>query len=1056
MAKNGSSKPAVPKPAAPRLKAAGSGVADTAASQQVQDAVEAPPVEEARFPVVGLGASAGGLAAFESFFSGMPAGKDMDMAFVLVQHLAPDHKSLLAELVGRYTRMQVREVEEGMKVMPNCVYIITPDHDLAIREGVLHLLAPGSARGKRLPIDYFFHTLAKDQQSFAIGIVLSGTGSDGTQGLRAIQAAGGMTMAQNPESAGFDGMPRSALSAGFVHFELQAEKMAGQLFDYVARVMNTLPQRPAPAALIGGDALSKVFALLRNRTGHDFSHYKLSTIERRIERRMAAQQIDRVGDYVKCLQQQTGEIDALFGDLLIGVTSFFRDPAVFHLLQSRVLPALFAANAAGAPLRAWTVACSTGEEAYSLAILLQEEVERLNVNPGIQVFATDIDERAIATARTGRYGVHIAEDIAPERLARFFTLEEGGSTYRIHKGIRDLLVFSKQDVIKDPPISRLNLISCRNLMIYLDAAAQQSLLHLFHYALNPGGFLLLGSSEGIGDLDHLFAPVDRKAKLYQRRESAELRPRPNDGRSMPDRPAASATVPARSGRRSAPEKAAEGSRLPLRALTENAILQQAAPSAALVNAGGDILYLHGRTGMYLEPAPGEIGVNNILKMAREGLRHDLSRALRQAASSKQITRAPGILVKTNGHFTTVNLVVRPVDEGNGPDAPPLFLIILDQAPAVSAAEAREVATQTIAAGAVHNAAIPVIAADYQARIDALKQELRSKDEYLESANEALQSTNEDLQSANEEMQAVNEELQSSNEEMQTSKEELQSVNEELATVNTELQSKVADLSHANNDMNNLLAGTGIATVFVDMQLRILRFTPTVALIINLIKADLGRPVSHIVTNLVGYASLTADIESVLQSLSPVDRQVQTEAGSWFMMRIRPYRTLANAIEGAVITFVDISEIKRTRDELESANQRLRLAALVHDAVDAMIVHDLQGRIMAWNPAAWRMYGWTEEEAMQLTLRDRVAEPLRATALADLRTLSLAGALTPQQTRRLAKSGAVVEVRMTVSALRNEAGDIYAYAAIERAVAPGAGAVAPHAPGPLAPDSESFE
>ena len=969
----------------------------------------------ARFPIVGVGASAGGLGAFEAFFSGMPAATDPGMAFVLVQHLAPDHKSILTDLVRRYTRMQVFEVQDGMVVQPNCAYIIPPNRDMAFLNGTLQLLEPAAPRGQRLPIDFFFRSLALDQHERAIGIVLSGTGSDGTLGARAIKGEGGMVMAQNPASTEYDGMPRSALATGLVDYELPPAEMPAQLIAYASHAFGK-PSRPATAPeLKVENAAKKIFVLLRSQTGHDFSQYKPSTVHRRIHRRMAVHQIGSIDDYVKYLRQTPAEVEALFRDLLIGVTHFFRDPEAFRVVEERVIPILFAGKAPGSVIRVWTPGCSTGEEAYSLAILLAERQESMKQSFKIQVFATDIDSLAIATARAGRYPGSIAADLSPERLGRFFVPEPDGIGYRVHKGIRDLLVFSEQSVTKDPPFSKLDLISCRNLMIYLDGELQKRLMPVFHYALNPGGVLFLGTSETVGEFESFFAPLDRKAKVYQRIEGPHPAPRPATSVFLPPIPAAEAALPGAGDRKAVPAKP------PIRELTERALLEQVAPAAALVNGQGDILYLHGRTGMYLELAPGEAGVNNVLKMAREGLRPGLSLALHKAASAREVVRSPGLRVKTNGDFTTVNLTVRPVAPGSaGTLEAPLYLVILEEAPPAPP-------EPVLSPGS--------LGADASARIEALEQELRVKGEFLQSANEELEAANEELKSSNEEMQSVNEELQSTNEELETSKEELQSVNEELATVNGELQTKVAGLSRANNDMNNLLAGTGVATIFVDHHLRILRYTPAATQIINLILTDLGRPVSHLVSNLVGYDRLAADIQSVLDTLDPKEIEVQTAAGAWHTMRVLPYRTLENVVEGAVVTFEDITEIKRAAEALRKANDLLRLAVVVRDAHDAITVQDLDGRILAWNPGAVRMYGWTEAEALAMNVRDRIPEALREEALAQVRQLSQTEILEPYRSRRLTKEGAILEISMTSTALIDETGRMYAIATTERAAKP---------------------
>ncbi len=978
----------------------------------------------AHFPVVGIGASAGGLAAFEAFFTGMPKDAEPGMAFVLVQHLAPDHKSILVDLIRRYTRMQVFEVEDGMQVHINCTYIIPPNRDMAFLNGHLQLLEPAAPRGQRLPIDFFFRSLAQDQREHAIGIILSGTGSDGTAGVRAIKGEAGMVMAQRPDSTEFDGMPRSALDTGLVDFELPPNEMATQLMAYVARAFGTLPRMSGTAAPQTENSLKRIFILLRAQTGHDFSQYKPSTIHRRIERRMAVHQIEALESYVKFLQQSAPEVEALFRDLLIGVTNFFRDPDAFTALEQQILPKLFADKPAGGLLRVWVPGCSTGEEAYSIAILMQERIEALKQSYTVQVFATDIDSRAIATARAGLYPLSIAADISPERLARFFTIEPDLGAYRVHKVIRDMLVFSEQDVIKDPPFSRLDLLSCRNLLIYLGAELQKRLIPLFHYALKPGGILFLGTSEGVGDFGDLFGVLDRKTKLYQRKQDFQ-----GMQRAMVDRFSFLPPMSNPSGHARASSKTVTSAKLPLRELTEQALLQQIAPTGALINEHGDVLYLHGRFGRYLELVPGEASVNNVLKMAREGLRAALATALHKAVIMHTMVRVPGLRVKTNDALNLVNLSVRPVLgelPAKSPDAaqPQLFLVIVEEVPTpeigLAQAEPAAPASGTEAGGTM-------------AQIAALRDELRAKDEYIQSTHEQLESSNEELKSSNEEMQSVNEELQSTNEELETSKEELQSVNEELATVNNELQTKVLDLSRLNNDMNNLLAGTGIATVFVDHQLHILRFTPTASEILNLILSDVGRPVGHIVSNLKGYDSLVADVKRVLDTLAPKEVEVQTTQGKWFNLRIRPYRTLDNVIEGAVISFIDATEAVLHREALQKAEELAKLVRLACDARDAITAHDLQGQTLSWSPGAQRLYGWSEAEALQLNVLARIPPALREGALSTLAQLGQTPDFAPCHTQRLTSTGAILNVSLIAGTLLDAAGKVYAITTTERAI-----------------------
>jgi two-component system CheB/CheR fusion protein len=881
------------------------------------------------------------------------------MAFVLIQHLAPDHKSILSDLVKRYTRMQVFEVRDGMAVYPNCTYIIPPGRDMAFLNGTLQLLEPVSPRGQRMPIDFFFRSLAQDQRERAIGIVLSGTGSDGTLGVRAIKGEGGMVMAQNPSSTEYDGMPRSAIATGLVDYELPPAEMPAQIIAYLAHAFGKPPRPATVRPSEAENTLKKIFILLRAQTGHDFSQYKPSTIDRRIERRMAVHQIETIDKYVKYLQQTPEEVNALFRDLLIGVTSFFRDTDAFQALEEQVIPKLFSSKPADGIIRVWSTGCATGEEAYSIAILLAEHQEALKRRFKVQVFATDIDNQAIATARSGIYPASISADISPERLARFFSAEPHEGVYRIHKGIRDMLVFSEQNVIKDPPFSKLDLISCRNLMIYMGGILQKKLIPLFHYALNPGGFLYLGTSETVGEFGDLFTTLDRKMKLYRRKNDVHGMQHKTLGRFLPPMTAREETLPLLA------RTTTNHVKLPLRELAEQSILQQLDLSAALVNSYGDILYLHGRTGMYLEPAPGETGINNILKMARKGLRQDLTTALHKAAASRETVRCEGLRVQTNGDYTMLNVSVRPLANHpliKGIDSL-LYLVILEKTTAPKTNE------EDLTALSATKASTDILAEnEAQALIETLRKELQAKEEYLQTTSEELETSNEELKSSNEEMQSVNEELQSTNEELETSKEELQSVNEELSTVNAELQTKVTDLTRANNDMNNLLAGTGIATVFVDLALRILRFTPAATRIINLIQSDIGRPVGHIVSNMKNYRNLITDIRTVLDTLVPKEMEVQIMTGVWYAMRILPYRTIDNVIEGAVITFTDINAAKNTQEALCTNNIRMA-EAIVGTVREPMLVLDSDLQVILANRSFYTTFQVVPENSIGRFLYD---------------------------------------------------------------------------------------
>ncbi len=945
------------------------------------------------FPVVGIGASAGGLAAFEAFFSGLPAGAGPGMAFVLVQHLAPDHKSILAEILGRCTSLPVFEVRDGMAVKPDCVYIIPPNRDMALINGSLQLFEPAHPAAQRMPIDFFFRSLAEDLGERAVGIVLSGTGSDGALGLRTIKGEGGLALAQSPETAEYDGMPRSAIATGIVDFVMPPAGMQARIKAYAGRAFG----QNNPADLPGGseeDQIKKILILLRSRTGNDFSQYKPNTIVRRIERRMAVQQIESRAAYIKYMQQNPAELDALFDDLLIGVTRFFRDPKEFKALEGIIDAQILGGKQEGCTIRVWVPACSTGEEAYSLAILLAERLEARRPGFSVQIFATDIDRRAIETARAGIYPSGISGDLTTERLQRFFTAEPGG--YRINKSIRDMLVFSEQNVIKDPPFSRMDLISCRNLLIYMGAGLQERLLPLFHYALNPGGILFLGTAESIGGCENIFETLNHKAKLFRRKETPGGTHRPAIGRLTPPLPPGE-FLPRHIVRGERTRAAA------LRDLTERAMLNQRGLAGALTGENGDILYLHGRSGRYLEPAPGE-GAMNILRMAREGLRGPLATALKAAASKEETVSKTGLRVRTNGDFTYVNLIVQPVKDPTVP-AQRLFITILEPAPA-PAKRVKE-------------------PADVDTRLAALKEDLRLKEEALDSSNEELGYFNEQLLSSNEELQSANEELQSSNEELSTAKEELQSLNEELATVNAEQQAKMADFLQANNDILNLLSSTGICAIFLDNQLRVKRFTPAVTRVINLIPSDLGRPLAHTVSNLAGYNGMLEDVQAVLDTLTPKDIEVQTRAGEWFLLRIRPYRTAENVIEGTTLTFLEISDLKKAQAAMR------RLAVVLEDTQDAVLVSDIEGRILAWNPAAARAYGWSEAEALLMNFYDIVPKSLQAETMARRKKLGLDEAIQPYRSRRMHKSGRILDVSVVATAMKDQSGAIYAISTTER-------------------------
>lgn len=835
------------------------------------------------FPIIGIGCSAGGLEALEAFFHQVPA--DSGLAFVVVQHLDPHHPSSLPSLIARGSGLPVTEARNRMKVRPGHIYVIPPNAELSLLHDTLHLLDPAPPTGLRLPVDFFFRALAEDRQERAIGVILSGMGSDGMLGLRAIKEKGGFALVQDPAEAKAAGMPKSAIDAGLADVIGQASDLPGQ----IAAFTHLPPHRPAGTGPVTSTALSeleKIIILLRDRCGADFSDYKTSTLYRRIERRTTLHQLHGIAAYVKYLCENPLELDLLFKELLIGVTNFFRDPAVWDTLRDEALPALFARHPGGAGLRAWVPACSSGEEAYSLAIVFREALEKFLPEGRftLQVYATDIDADAIDKARRGFYPDNIAADLTPERLSRFFVADEGG--WRIGKDIRDMVVFAPQNIISDPPFTKLDILSCRNLLIYFGPALQRKLLPLFHYALNRDGLLILGSAETVGTFGELFEPVDGKSRIFRRAEQ-NLSP-------------ARLEFPAGYSASGAPQEVIEPSapRASMEYLTDQLIQQNYAPPAVLVNSDGDILYISGRTGKYLEPAAGKVSIN-LHAMARPGLREALTGVIRNAQRQAQPIRLNGLRVGTNGGTQVVDVVVQGV---TSPDAlRGRVLVVFHDVPQSPPGKGQR------RAGAGN----------------ALELELEQTREALRVAHEEMQTTVEEYKSANEELQSTNEELQSTNEELTTSKEELQSLNEELQTVNAELQSKVDELTSVRNDMNNLLNSTEIATIFLDNQLKLRRFTVHATPLFKLIPSDVGRPLSDIVSEL-DYPGLKRDTQEVLRTLVFHEQEVACGDGCWYRVRIMPYRTLENLIDGVVITFIDITETKkleaRLRQQVETADK----------------------------------------------------------------------------------------------------------------------------------------
>jgi two-component system CheB/CheR fusion protein len=947
--------------------------------------------------IVGIGASAGGLQAFEEFFSALPV--ECGLAFVLVAHLAPDHVSLLPELIGKKSPMPVVQATDGVRVAPNHVYVIPPNKEMTIFNGTLQLLELSKPRGSNLPIDIFLRSLAQDQATRAIGIILSGTGTDGTLGIRAIKGEAGMVMAQDPESAKYDGMPKSAIASGLVDFVLSPGQMPEQLLNYVRHQHGKIGKTLLAGEQNIENELGKVFSLLRTATHHDFSVYKRNTIHRRIERRMHVQQIDHLADYVRYLQSSERETGILFKELLIGVTSFFRDPEAFELLKSTYLRELLKELPDDSEvIRAWVAGCSTGEEAYSVAMIIAECMAELGRHLPVQIFGTDLDEEAIKVARTGLYPEAIAADISPQRLHKFFT--KINNQYRINKNIREMVVFAPQNITRDPPFTKLDLLCCRNLLIYFTPELQKKLLPIFHYSLKENGLLFLGPSETIGPATDLFARLDNKWKIFRRLETVRAG---HTVLALPtSRPALVATPPSKAPPISPPFHDANTLKM------VKAILAQSdVPACVVIDDASDITYIHGQTGRFLEPAEGEASIN-LLAMARPGLKTGLLSAIRKTATNRRDSQVKGLQVRNNGGYLTVNLMVKPLPDFKT-GQPGMMLVFFEEDPAAKNKDSTKPSRAALR--------------KKSDEVKDLEEELQFTRENLQTSIEALQTSNEELKSSNEELQSTNEELQSTNEELETSREELQSLNEESITVNTELQNRIDELVTANDDIKNLLESTEVATIFLDIRCNIKRFTAKATTIFPLTAADIGRPVNH-------FTSTLKDVDlqqSAAKVLADLDKQVVEVAatdGKIYRMVLRPYRTSNNMIDGIVVTLEDITEWRQLLDQAQ------RLAAIVKDSNDAITLQDTQGNIIAWNGGAEKLYGYAEAEALGMNIKELAPRERREEVKALRDNLKGDGA-NSFVTERLCKNGEVVKVWLTVTRLPDEKGRTAFIATTER-------------------------
>lgn len=874
--------------------------------------------------IVGVGASAGGLEAIESFFKEMPA--DSGVAFVVIQHLSPDHKSLMAELLSKRTRMPVHRAEEGMLVEKDSVYLIPPNRNLTLFHGRLMLSDQDrDSRGINLPIDIFLRSLAEDQGAKAIAIILSGTGSDGSSGLRAIKEELGMVMAQTEESAAFDGMPRSAIATGLVDFILSPDDMPKQLLSYLKHPY-TSKNESTDSLLSDEDGLTRIFALLRDRNGIDFTYYKPSTIVRRIERRMAVNQLHDLNDYVRYLESYSAELNALHRDLLIGVTSFFRDSEAYDLLNLEYLSVLFG-NAKGNKLRVWIAGCSTGEEAYSIAILCHEVRQRMDIELDIKIFATDVDREAIMKASAGVFAESAVAQIDPELLSRYFYRKDEG--FHISRQIREMVVFAQHNLVKDPPFTNIDFISCRNLLIYLQPVLQRRVLELFNFSLNSQGLMFLGSSETTGEMAEYFDPLDQKWRIYRskgRRRLSELSE------------TASSYHPARrfiAGR--------VGSRINQPLHEEERMLERLIegasedylPFSMVINESFELMQVVGDSKDYLQVPTGKV-VNDVSKLAKKDLAMPLATGLQKVFKTMQEIRYTNIHIRDADETVTVNMRIKPLPQKKGQRV--LVGVFIEHAQADSASR-------------------PTLPESYDIGREA-EQRIIDLENELQFVRENLQATVEELETSNEELQATNEELLASNEELQSTNEELQSVNEELYTVNAEYQGKITELTEVNNDLDNLLSNTRVATLFVDENLDIRRFTSEVTKLFRVLDQDIGRPLGHIAHDMIDVDLLTL-AKKVQATSNPVEMDVMDKHDERYLMRLFPYQIAPDNYAGIVLTFVNVTRIREIQQALNE--RRLRMKTILSGISDGYLLADSDDRIKEVNDAALSIFGYQRED-----------------------------------------------------------------------------------------------
>lgn len=893
--------------------------------------------ERKECPIVGVGASAGGLQALLQLFESMPVATGM--AFVVIQHLDAKHDSALGSILSDVTDMPVNEVKDNTVTRPNHVYVIAPGTELTVVRGVLNVVPRQTQVRQHTPIDFFLESLARDKVNKAIGVILSGNGSDGSQGLKEIKAVGGITFAQDPYSAKYDSMPLSAIATSMVDFVLSPREIASELAMIGKFRTFSSPTMEASELFPDGDtALARILDMLNKVSGINFAEYKQLTVKRRILHRMNLHRVDKLDDYIACLRLNSTELAALQQDILINVTQFFREPQAFDTLKNIVFPAIISSTASNAPIRMWVPGCSTGEEAYSLAIALLEFLEDRTINRPIQIFATDINETVIDKARAGIYPQSIMSDVSPARLSRFFV--EVAQGYQVSKTIRDACVFARQDIGNDPPISRVDIVSCRNVMIYFGPALQKRMFPIFHYALNPSGFLILGAAESIGVFADLFSLVDKKYRVYAKKAVTNPSLFAFSAREH------AASVPNHIEKH-APGSLDGNSWLDVQKEADRIVVNKYAPPGVIINSKMDIIQFRGRTGVYLEAAPGMPSLN-LLKMARDGLLLGLRTIVNQAKKENVLVRKEGLHVIKDGHSFPVNVDVIPI---NGPLKKGEYFLVLF----------RDAASQHLPESKLDSgmkAGEDVYQPGESGEVLCLKQEIAATKEYLQSIIDQHEFANENLRYANEEIQSSNEELQSTYEEMETAKEELQSTNEELMTLNDELQSRNQELRYVNNDLYNLLRSINIAVLILDSDLRIRRFSTVAEKVLNLISADVGRPINNIKPN-IEIADLEQVSLEVINTLDSKEKEVQDRWGHWYSMQIRPYKTTDNKIDGVIITFVDINAIKKSFEATQEAREYAE--AIVETVRQPLLVLDADLRLKTANKAYYQTFRMTPEE-----------------------------------------------------------------------------------------------